>query len=62
MDDAEMAAEYRKRAAELLKIAEVFKDPATREEMLTLAAEWQYLAERADARAHGKAQPQQPRR
>ncbi len=57
MDDAEMAAEYRKRAAELLKIAEIFKDPAAREEMLTLAAEWQRLAERAEARARKSQRP-----
>ncbi len=57
MDDAGMAAEYRKRAAELLKIAEIFKDPATREEMLTLAAEWQQLAQRADARARKSPRP-----
>ena len=57
MDDAEMAVEYRKRAAELLRIAEVFKDPATREEMLILASEWRQLAERAEARAR---KPQRP--
>jgi hypothetical protein len=51
MDDAETAAQYRRRAAELLQIAEAFKDHSTREEILTLAAEWKHLADRAEARA-----------
>lgn len=54
MDDAETAMEYRKRAAELLQIAEVFKDRAARDEIMTLVAEWQYLADRAEARAKSK--------
>ncbi len=52
-----MAREYRQRAAELLRIAEIFKDRPSREEMITLAAEWEQLAQRAEARSKKHPKP-----
>lgn len=52
--DAQKAIEYRKRAVELRKLAETFKTPASRKEILTLAAEWDVMAERAERRAKRK--------
>lgn len=52
--DAQKAIEYRKRAAELRTLAETFKSPASRTEILTLAAEWDVMADRAERRAKRK--------
>lgn len=52
--DADKAVEYRKRATELRKLAETFKNPASRHEILTLAAEWDVMADRAERRAKRK--------
>ena len=52
--DAEKAVEYRKRAEELRKLAETFKNPASRHEIRTLAAEWDVMAQRAERRARRK--------
>ena len=52
--DAEKAVEYRKRADELRKLAATFKNPASRQEILTLAAEWDVMAQRAERRAKRK--------
>lgn len=49
--DAEKAVEYRKRAVELRKLAETFKNLSSRNEILTLAAEWDVMADRAERRA-----------
>ena len=49
--DAEKAVEYRKRADELRTLAATFKNPRSRQELLTLAAEWDVMAERAERRA-----------
>ena len=49
--DAGKAVEYRKRAEELRKLATTFKSPSSRQEILTLAAEWDVMAERAERRA-----------
>jgi hypothetical protein len=53
--DAEKAVEYRKRGDELRKLAATFKNQSSRQEILTLAAEWDVMAERAERRA--KRQP-----
>ena len=53
-DDAEKAVQYRKRAEELRKLAATFKNPASRHEILTLAAEWDVMADRAERRARRK--------
>jgi len=52
--DADKAVEYRKRAEELRKLAATFKNPASRREILTLAAEWDVMADRAARRARRK--------
>ena len=52
--DAEKAVEYRKRAAELRKLAETFKSPGSRKEILMLAAEWDVMADRAERRSKRK--------
>jgi hypothetical protein len=53
--DAEKAVEYRKRAEELRTLAATFKNPGSRKEILTLAAEWDVMAERAERRARRNA-------
>ncbi len=52
--DAEKAVEYRKRAAELRTLAETFKNPGSRKEILMLAAEWDVMADRAERRSKRK--------
>ncbi len=52
--DAEKAVEYRRRAEELRQLAATFKNPASRNEILTLAAEWEVMADRAERRAKRK--------
>ncbi len=47
MTDADRALEYRRRAAELLQMAERAQTSARRE-MLILAAEWERLASRLE--------------
>jgi len=53
-DDSEKAVEYRKRSDELRNLAESFTNPASRKEILKLAAEWESMAKRAERRAKGK--------
>ena len=52
--DADKAVEYRRRAEELRRLADTFKNAASQLEIRTLAAEWDVMAERAERRARRK--------
>ena len=52
--DADKAVEYRKRAEELRALAKTFKNASSQQEIRTLAAEWDVMAERAERRSKRK--------
>jgi hypothetical protein len=58
-DDVESAAHYRQEAAKMRKFAESATDSVVRNQLLELAAEYDKLAERADARRRKPGSPNQ---
>jgi hypothetical protein len=57
MDEKDRARLYRARAGELRRIAEHFRDPDARRELLAIAGNWEAMAERLDHRPPMSALP-----